>query len=37
MQIDLFPAHPQARQPSVTLFRDDLLSSFLMSSDVPVQ
>lgn len=37
VRIGLFSAHPQARQPSVTLFRDDLLSSFLRSSDVSVQ
>lgn len=37
MLIDLFSAHPQAGQPSVTLFGDDVLNSFLMSSDVSVQ
>lgn len=37
MQIDSFQAHSETDDPLLTPFTDDLLKSFLMSSDVSVQ
>jgi hypothetical protein len=37
VHIDLFQLHPQTRQSFMTLFSDDLLNSFIMSSRVSVQ